>query len=168
MKQIIAFVALLAVAIGIAEAIPAGTFPGRIVSYLSVILSLVVIGPAVFFIVDRRETTHRRGIDGRWGLRNLCSVLPALIASPAVLVFSSRGLWALLVKSSWWDDHIFVALSWLLGGCGTGVIIRLVFAAVFPERLLPRWFAIVVLGMVTILAARVAWLFGLAAAMSPY
>ncbi len=168
MKQIIAFVALLAVAIGIAEAIPARTFLGMIVSYLSVILSLVVIGPAVFFIVDRRETAHRRGIDGRWGLRNLCSVLPVLTATPVALVFFGRGLWAHLINSSWWDDHIFVALSWLLGGCGTGVIIRLVFAAVFPERLLPRWFAIVVLGMVTILAARVAWRLGIAAAMAPY
>ena len=72
-------------------------------------------------------------IEGTFGLRNALAIGPVVLGLLIGSVFGLAALWAAILHSSAWEDHLLIGLSVLAASVLIGLSFRLGFVAFAPH-----------------------------------
>jgi hypothetical protein len=119
-------------------------------------LALIIGSLAVSVIVRLAWAPRSRAAWAEFA-RHLWSALPLVTAMCFIVPSVILAAGFKLAGSPRWDDYSGTAMLWLAWSLLAAVIIRLLWAVVSPERVLPRWLALVVL-LTLAMGAAMIWL----------
>lgn len=115
---------------------------------------------------SRPSTGHPRSRVGssrnRWTL--IVFIPTAFIA---VVCFGLAGWHAWATGSTKWDDFLIVGIGWLIAAAASAMLLRLIWAVIAPERLLPRWLALLLCALSMIAALFMLLVYWMASAWGP-